>query len=196
MKWRLRYEEAMMADIEQQRALISGRIWQSLAQSGVELSAIPREQLAALVAAITEGVLAGVDAGLEPLTLDASSVLGSSGEAPAANEVEETILWSGRPFLSVIDYIEITDQRIRIKHGLFNVSHENIDLARIKDVDYKQNAAERMVDIGDITITSADATEPVAVLKNVPQPEQVHDIIRRAAIEARQRQRVQVREEM
>jgi hypothetical protein len=182
-------------DIQQQRALISGRIWQSLAQSGVELSAIPREQLAALVAAITEGVLAGVDSGLEPLTLDASRTLGSSAPAPES-EIEEQVIWTGRPFLSVIDYIEVTNQRIRIKHGLFNVAHENIDLARIKDVDYTQNAAERVVDIGDITITSADASEPVVVLKNVHQPEQLHDIIRRAALDARQRQRVQIREEM
>ena len=187
-----------MVDIEQQRALIAGRMWQAIAQSGVELSAIPREQLAVLVAAMTEGVLAGVDAALDPIRTDANQALGSCSEATSSGsgDAEEKVLWAGRPFLSVIDHIEVTDQRIRISHGLFNVSHENIDLARVKDVDYTQNVAERMVNVGDITITSADSTEPVAVLRNVAHPEQLHDIIRRAALEARQRQRVQIREQM
>jgi hypothetical protein len=185
-------------DLEQQRALISGRMWQAIAQSGVELSAIPQEQLTVLVAAMTEGVLAGVDAALEPIRADANQMLGNSAESATSGsgDAEETVLWGGRPFLSVIDYIEVTNQRIRIKHGLFNVSHENIDLIRIKDVDYTQNVAERMVNIGDITISSGDSSDPIAVLRNVAHPEQLHDIIRKAVIEARQSQRVQIREQM
>ena len=39
-----------------------------------------------------------------------------------------------------------------------------------------------MFGIGDIIVTSVDATEPRAVLRNVKHPEQVYEILRRAML--------------
>jgi len=41
--------------VEQTKSKITARIWQSIAQSGVSVSAIPQEQMTILVDAIVDG---------------------------------------------------------------------------------------------------------------------------------------------
>ena len=67
---------------------------------------------------------------------------------------------------------------------------------RIKDLDWRQGAGERMFGIGDIIVNSVDATEPRAVLRNVKHPEQVYEILRRAMFEARKKYHVIFQQEM
>ena len=50
--------------------------------------------------------------------------------------------------------------------------------------------------MGDIIIRSADPSMPKAVLNNVKEPEKVHEILRRAMLNARKRFRYSVQEEM
>ena len=47
--------------VEQTKSKITARIWQSIAQSGVSVSAIPEDQMTTLVDAIADGVLLAVD---------------------------------------------------------------------------------------------------------------------------------------
>ena len=73
---------------------------------------------------------------------------------------------------------------------------EDIELVRVQDIDQKQGIAERVINIGDIFVCSHDPSDPQVVLRNVADPLEVHEIIRRAVLEARKKYRLYYREEM
>ena len=66
----------------------------------------------------------------------------------------------------------------------------------LQDLDLEQGVTERISGVGDIVIHSSDPSTPAAVLNNVFEPQQVHEILRRAMLEARKRFRYSVQEEM
>jgi hypothetical protein len=179
--------------IEQTRANLIGKVWQSIAQSGVDLSSIPRDQLEKLVGTITDGVLLSVNDMLGEADPHLAVEAGAPAAAPGA---EEQVLWEGRPFLSLTEHYSITSERVRITRGLLGKDREDIELFRLQDIDHTQRMTERMLNIGDITLRSADPSHPEVVLRNIPDPAQVHETIRRAMLSARQRYRVGFREQI
>ena len=178
--------------IDQHRAMLTGRIWQAIAQSGVDLSTLTREQQERLVAAIADGVLVGVDDLLGQIAPAAEPDAAVEPADPAA----ERTLWEGRPFLSLTERYTVTTERVRIQRGLFGKDFEDIELIRLQDIDRDQSMGERMLNIGDITLRSADPSRPAAMLRNVASPDEVHELIRRAWLEARKRYGFQFREQM
>jgi len=178
--------------IEQTRASVTGRIWQSIAQSGVDTSAIPRDQLEKLVGTIADGVLISMNELLDQVD-GAPPATQPPADQPGA---QEQTLWEGRPFLSLTEQYLVTTERVRVTKGLFGKEREDIELFRVKDIDHTQGMSERMLNIADITLRSGDPSRPEVVLRNVAQPEQVHEIIRRAMLNARERNRVGFRDEM
>jgi hypothetical protein len=176
--------------IDQTRATITARIWQAIAQSGVDTSSIPREQLDKLVSAVSDGVLHTLNE-----LLDDASPAAQAGADDGVSGGEQ-LLWEGRPFLSLTEHYRVTTERVRVTKGLLGRDREDIELFRIQDIDHSQGITERMLNIGDITLRSADASQPEIVLRNIPNPEQVHEIVRRAMLDARQRHRVGFRDQL
>jgi PH (Pleckstrin Homology) domain-containing protein len=176
--------------IDQTRAAVTARIWQAIGQSGVDTSSIPRDQLDKLVGTISDGVLLTMNDLLD----DASPAAPAAADEAAPSG--EQVLWEGRPFLSLTEQYRVTTERVRITKGLLGRDREDIELFRIQDIDHTQGVTERMLNIGDITLRSADASQPEVVLRNVPDPEQVHEIVRRAMLDARQRYRVGFRDQL
>lgn len=168
------------------------RIWQSIASSGVSVNAIPKEQLDTLVNAIADGVLVAIDQEFEDAGLPSRGL--SAQTAPLGDE--EKLLWEGRPFLSLTTYYRITNQRVRAQYGIIGRDFDDIELIRIQDLDRSQGLTERMLGIGDIHIISADPSHPSLDLKNVSDPDQVHEILRKAMLDARKKYRYSVQEEM
>ncbi len=181
-----------MSNLEQIKTQARERVWKSIAQSGQSVTAIPPEELETLVNAIFDGVMVLIDESLEDAGLP-----GRQGDAAAAVlDSDEVILWEGRPFLSALTHYQITTERVRIIHGLFGKDRDDIELIRIQDIDFKQSMTERALGVGDILIRSADPSLPETRLNNVKQPEKVHEILRRAMLNARKRFRYSVQEEM
>jgi hypothetical protein len=177
--------------IEQTRARIQARVWQHLAQNELSLKELPREELEALVDVVTDAALLEVD---KDLSTEAEKV--TPQEAVVAGVDDEQILWQGRPFLSInLQYI-ITNERVRIISGLLGKDRVDIELVRIQSFDQSQTVRERMLNLGDIVIHSHDRSNPVITLNNIPNPEAVHEILRRAVLAARERYRLTYREEM
>jgi membrane protein YdbS with pleckstrin-like domain len=177
--------------IDQMRDAIKTRIWQAMAGSGVNLSAIARADLDRLVEQISREVLLELDE-----LLSDSAAIPEIRSAPPSAPDEETVLWEGRPFLSFVEHYRVTNERVRILTGLLGRQHEDIEFARVKDVDWKQGVSERILGIGDILLNTADATRPQAVLRNVKHPEQVHEIVRRAMLEIRKKYHIIFEQEM
>jgi hypothetical protein len=194
-------EESMT--IEKIRTQMTSAIWQAVAQSGVNLSSIPQEEQEKLIRGIADRVMLTMNSVLDEV------VKPEALEQPAENmkpsqpvqvEVtdgkEEKILWQARPFLSLVEEYILTNERIKVVHGMLSRRIENYELIRIQDIDYKQNVSERVLGIGDIFIRGQDKSNPEIVLRNVAKVEDVYETLRRAWMDARKRHGLQFREYM
>jgi Bacterial PH domain len=178
-------------DLEKSRAKLVSDIWQAFAQSGVDLSAVPTEQQEVLVNKIADKALLSMD---KLLDQEISQI--PFEPEPVDDGLEEHILWEGRPFLSMVERYTLTSERLKITHGMIGRKVENFELIRMQDIDYKQNVGERITNLGDITIRGQDASEPMVVLRNIANPEDVYETLRKAWLEARKRHGLQFREYM
>lgn len=174
--------------IEQTRAQVIANIWQAIAQSGIDLSSVPHDQQEELVVKIADNIMLGMN------------VMMDEEESTLAEEIEisedEQVLWTGRPFLSMVESYAITTERIKIIKGLFSRNLENYELIRVQDIDLSQGVDERIFNIGDLTIRGHDPSDPTVILRNVSNPDEVYEILRRAWLEARKRHGLQFREYM
>jgi hypothetical protein len=180
--------------LSEMQARLKSSIWQAVAQSGVNVSALSQAEIDRLVTAITENVLKEIDSVLT----EASGAPGfRAAAAPgSADEDVEKILWQGRPFLSLSVQYTITSERVRISEGLLGKDRDDIELIRVQDMDYRQSLTERTMNIGDIHIISQDRNRPEVILQNVSNPEEVHGLLRRAVLNARKKYGLTFREEM
>jgi hypothetical protein len=183
-------------DRNQIRQVITAQFYQSLAENRVQVQSIPQSELQGIVNALADGVFAALstveDEGVAPIGSSQRSAAGS----PSEEEPAETLLWRGRPYLTIGTLYEVTTQRIRITHGLLGHSVQEIELVRVKDSMVKQHMGERMLDIGDVMVISDDATTPEVTLNNVPNPVELREIIRKAMIEEKQRRGIRYRVEL
>lgn len=175
---------------------VKAQVWQAIAHGDLDVSGIEKEKLTALVEYASQVALLAADE-----VMGAELAQETKGEKTAVshdllNDDKEDVLWEGRPFLSLNHHYTITDERIRITIGLLGKARDNIELVRIQDLNYKQNVTERMLNIGDIFIHSNDRSKPEVTLRNVKDPEQVYEILRRAVLAARRRHGFTYREEM
>jgi len=175
--------------IEHTRAEVISSVWKAIAQSEVDLSNVSTEGQEAMVANIADNVMLTIDGLLEEGIEDTLQVELTDGQ-------EEDFIWKGRPFLSLVENYLITSERIKIVTGLIGREVENYELIRIQDIDYKQGFNERIFGIGDVTIRGHDASDPKFVLRNVSNPEEVYEILRKAWLEARKRHGLEFREFM
>lgn len=175
--------------IEQMRAQVKGSVWRGIAQSGVDMAALSAEQQNRLVDAVTDSVLVSVNEVM-------GDVQKEQARQPLDLSDEEKVLWEGRPFLSMVESYTLTSERLKIVTGLLGKDVDNFELIRIQDINVTQNLSERIFNIGDITIHGTDASQPNIVLRNITDPQQVYERLRRAWLDARKRYGLQFREEM
>lgn len=180
------------------QARIQSQVWQAIAQGDVDLSGIDRSQLEALVKLVTEAALVEMNQEMGEAVAEtaAGKAVSAQGEESIWNDSKEDVLWQGRPFLSLTLHYLITDERIRITEGLLSKTSENIELVRVQDVQYSQTLTERLLALGDVTITSHHPNHPHIVLRNVENPVEVYEILRRAILNARKKHNFTYREEM
>ncbi|HXF64861.1 MAG TPA: PH domain-containing protein, partial [Caldilineaceae bacterium] len=108
----------------------------------------------------------------------------------------EQVLWRGRPYLTIGTRYELTNERIRIIRGILGNNIEEIELVRVKDTKVKQHMGERMLNVGDITIISADPATPEFELRNVRNPVEVRELIRRTMMQEKARRGLYYREDI
>ena len=174
------------------QAKVKSALWKGIAQSKVDVSALSQKDMDKLVNTMADGILQELDEVLS----EASGKKSAQTLAVDDDDDAEQVLWEGRPFLSLRYYYQITTERVRISEGLFGKEREDVELVRIQDIDHKQSIPERALGIGDIDIISHDASQPEATLSNVSNPEEVHEILRRAVLKARKKHGMSYREEM
>ncbi len=175
--------------IEKIRAQVISSIWQAIAQSQVDMGGIDQANQEKLVQKIADSVLVTFDT-----IIDAEYETDAKLTNPTDDD--EKILWKGRPFLSLVESYVITTERVKIVTGMVARQVENFELIRIQDIDFKQNVGERLFGLGDISIKGHDASHPEIILRNVNNPEEIYELLRKAWLEARKRHGLQFREYM
>jgi hypothetical protein len=176
------------------REKVRSRVWQSIAQSEIDLGSVPSEQVETLVDLVTEAAILAVDENMNEQ--EAADQAAANQYYPVSDGDEEEILWKGRPLLSISEHYLITNERVRIVRGLLGKDREDIELIRIQDIDHSQTLRERALNVGDLTIHSHDRSHPKVILNNVRDVQQVHEILRRAVLNARKDQNITFQEEM
>ncbi|HSH03535.1 MAG TPA: PH domain-containing protein [Anaerolineae bacterium] len=185
--------------ISEYQARIKSAIWRELAQNNIDLSALPKETSDELINTITNAALVEMDAILgdtHQQSKDSSSLTAVTEDDVDPDPLKEDVLWTGRPLLSIMTEYIITDERLRIIEGLLGKTRIDIELVRIQNVNQSQSVSERVLNIGDLTIRSHDRTHPVIVLNNIKNPQHVHEVLRRAMLQARKKHGLSYREEM
>lgn len=181
-------------NVQEAQARIRARIWQTIAQSEMDLSGLDKATLENLVDILTEAALLEIDQEIGEILV--SEEKESTPKPAHSQEEDEQLLWSGRPFLSPTVHYAITSERIKVRHGLLGKTFDYVELIRVQDMKHSQSFGERLLKIGDITIRSHDPSHPTIELKNVQNPEQVYEILRDAVQAARKRHDFSYREEM
>lgn len=180
-------------NVAEARARIKARVWQELAQSSLTLKSLPQEEVEALVDFVTDAALLELDTAMETSLAKEANIARS--DLLAGAETEE-VLWQGRPLLSLTTRYVITDERVRVISGLLGKDREDVELVRVQDMDQNQSMGERLLNVGDVIIHSHDRSHPTLQLQNVKNPQEVHEILRRAVIRARKDHGLRYREEM
>ncbi|MHB8193023.1 MAG: PH domain-containing protein [Bellilinea sp.] len=174
--------------IEQYRARMKSAVWKAIANSGTNISSISSEQQATIVDAVADESLSVLNDILDDVYQK------ESGQPQVYGE--ETIIWQGRPFLSLVEAYVITSERIKVVKGLIGKDYENFELVRIQDIDVSQAIGERVMGLGDIHIRGADPSTPLLTLRNINNPNQVYELLRKGWLAARKRYGLIFREEM
>jgi hypothetical protein len=187
------------------RRVITSRFYQSLAESGVEINAIPQNQLQAIVNSLADGFVEALSSLEEEAVeeLPTTSPRSTAGQSPVSGQprpadapVTEELLWKGRPYLSLGIHYELTNHRLRLVRGLLGRSIEEVELVRIRDTSVTQHVGERAINVGDIKIISNDPSHPEIILNNVKNPMEVRELIRQAVMAERESRGFYYREQM
>ncbi len=174
--------------IEKYQAQVKSSVWKAIAQSGVVLKDVPLEEQNKFVDLLSDNLLMTVNEILDETI--------TPNQRGADLEHEEHIVWEGRPFLSITEFYTITDERIKVVKGLFGKDIENFEMIRVQDIDVSQSLSERMLGVGDITISGADTSTPTIILRNIPKPHDVYELLRKTWLAARKKYGLIFREEM
>jgi hypothetical protein len=177
--------------VDTYQAKVKSSIWQAIALSGFPINTVPMEQQNKFVDHLTDNLLVMVNDLLDDVSKPAIAA-----KTNVELEEEEKIIWEGRPFLSLVENYTLTNERIKIITGLIGKDIQNYELIRVQDIDIVQNVSERVMGIGDIFIKGADQSSPTIVLRNIHDPQEVYELLRKAWLAARKKYGLIFRDEL
>ena len=177
--------------IEPYQTKVKNSIWKAIAQSGLPINSISMDQQNKFVDQLADNLLVTVNELLGDISKSATAE-----KPPIELDEEEVVLWEGRPFLSLVENYTLTNERLKISTGIIGKDIENYELIRIQDIDIVQSMGDRILGVGDIQIKGADQSTPSVVIRNIHEPQEVYEILRKAWLNARKKYGLKFREEM
>ena len=90
----------------------------------------------------------------------------------------------------------ISEDRLLLSVGLFNIKDEEILLYRIRDINTSRSLWQRIFGVGTITVLSSDKSLPTLVMKNVKNPIAVKELLHAQVEDMKVRRRVHLGEIM
>lgn len=89
---------------------------------------------------------------------------------------------------------EITTQRVRVRQGVFSKRTDELELYRVRDATLIEPFWLRLFGLGNIVITTNDASTPSLTLEGLPDSAATREKLRAAVEVCRDRKRVRVAE--
>ncbi len=90
----------------------------------------------------------------------------------------------------------LTETRLIIKKGIFNISEEEIRLYRILDITLKRSFEERIFGLGTIHLCTGDKSTPEIDIARIKNPREVRTLLSDRVEEERSERYVGIREYM
>ena len=84
----------------------------------------------------------------------------------------------------------ITNDRIEFEHGILSKSVQNVDMWRVKDIDFNQSFIQRVLGLGRVHIETSDNDIPVVEIGPVMGSRTLYDKLKKAELEADRRRGV------
>ena len=91
---------------------------------------------------------------------------------------------------------KLTEEKLLVETGLFNINQEEVRLYRILDITLKRSLGQRIFGLGTIHCCSADKTTPEFDIKNIKNSESVKEMLSDLIETQRTKKRVSSREFM
>ena len=91
---------------------------------------------------------------------------------------------------------KLTEEKLLVETGFFNINQEEVRLYRILDVTLKRSLGQRIFGLGTIHCCSADKTTPEFDIKNIKNSENVKEMLSGLIENERTKKRVSSREFM
>ena len=73
--------------------------------------------------------------------------------------------------------LRIYPERVTVERGVLSKCYQDFNPRDIRSIDIDQGVFQRMVGIGDLTLSTAAAVEAAEELKSIPDPKGVRDLI-------------------
>jgi len=114
---------------------------------------------------------------------------------------EKKVLWNDRKRIIfglpwTFTKYKLTEEKLIIQTGFFNIKQEEIRLYRIMDITLNRKFGQRIFGLGTIHCCSADKSTPEFDIKNIKKSEAVKELLSDNVEQERQRKRVSGREYM
>lgn len=90
----------------------------------------------------------------------------------------------------------LSEDRIFLSEGFLNIRDEEILLYRVRDIETKRTLGQRILGVGTVTVSSADKTMPILVMKNIKDPVGVKELLHKQVEEQKIRRKVRLGEVM
>jgi len=73
--------------------------------------------------------------------------------------------------------LRIYPQRVTIERGLMSKSYQDINPQDIRSIDVDQSLLQRLVGVGNLTLSTAATVDAAEVINSIPDPRGVRDLI-------------------
>ena len=70
--------------------------------------------------------------------------------------------------------------RVEVERGILQKRIDNLELWRVKDIQFRQTLVQRMLSVGDVVLVTSDASNPQIELRGIPKPRDLYDSLRDA----------------
>ena len=88
------------------------------------------------------------------------------------------VSWAWLRVMSV-DY-RVDTLRVEVERGILRKRIDNLELWRVKDIQFRQSLSQRMLSVGDVVLVTSDATNPLVELRGIAAPRALYDSLRDA----------------
>jgi uncharacterized membrane protein YdbT with pleckstrin-like domain len=91
-------------------------------------------------------------------------------------------------------HYELTSERVRRRQGILSKRTDELELYRVKDVTVLEPFWQRLFGLGNIVVTTNDASTPTLTMAALPSAAKTREALRNAIESCRDRKRVRIAE--